>query len=108
MYECRKLGCQTKVPTTQATQGPEFFCRTAGMNEHFRARDDGTLALVPDECSPGCRCLDDGEFFHDAACAGRLAARERTRPEPTHHWDEWWRSFLEHVAWHGVGYGGSY
>jgi len=76
------------------------------MNEHFR-RNDGS-AFVPDECSPGCHCLDDGDFFHDAICAGRLAKRERARPGPVHHWDEWWRAFLEHVSKHGTGYGGSY
>lgn|GEM_PF-1809862 len=107
LYKCKAPGCQTDKPATQADQGPEFFCRTAGMNEHFRARDDGTSALVPSECSPGCRC-DDGDFFHDAACAGRLARRERARPGPVHPWDECWCEFLEHVAEHGVGYGGSY
>ena len=93
---------------SHADRGPEFFCRTAGMNEHFRVRDDGTSALVPAECSDGCWCSDDGDFFHAAECAGRLAKRERARSGAVHPWDEWWCSFLEHVAEHGTGFGGSY
>lgn len=110
LYECRAPGCRAGKASTPGgdwDRGPDFFCRTAGMNEHFRPRDDGTHALLPDACSLECYCLDGG-FFHDAACARRLAERERARIEPAHHWDEWWRRFLDHVAEHGVGYGGSY
>ena len=106
IYECMAPGCRAGI-VSKSDRGPEFFCRTAGMNEHFR-RDDGTSAFVPDECSPGCSCLDDGDFFHDAACAGRLVERERARPGPVQPWDKWWRSFLVHVAEHGCGFGGSY
>jgi hypothetical protein len=105
VYKCKAPGCRAGV-VSHADHGPEFFCRTAGMNEHF-CRDDGTNAFVSDECSPACRYLDD-YFFHDAACAGRLVGRERTRPGLAHPWDEWWRAFLEHVVEHCVGYGGSY
>lgn len=111
LYECRAPGCRAgkiSKPCGDWDKGPEFFCRTAGMNEYFRARADGTHALHSDACSPACSCSDDGDFFHDAECAGRLAARERARPEPANAWDEWWRRFLEHVAEHGGGYGGSY
>lgn len=106
LYECRAPGCKAGR-VSKSDHGPEFFCRTAGMNEHFRRRADGSCALEPTDCSPGCR-FDECNFFHDAACARRHAERERARPEPPHPWDEWWRSFLEHVAEHGTGYDGSY
>lgn len=106
VYTCKAPGCRAGT-VSQADSGPEFFCRTAGMNEHFRIRADGTRALGPDACSPGCHS-DDYDFFHDASCAARLAERERARRDTAHHWDEWWQKFLEHVAAHGAGYGGSY
>lgn len=106
LYECKASDCLVEV--LNCLPGPAFFCRTAGMNEHFRPRSDGTNALVPDDCSPACRCSDDGDFFHDAECARRLVARERARSDVLHQWDEWWRSFLDHVTEHGVGYGGVY
>jgi hypothetical protein len=77
MYECKASGCRA-----DADGGPAFFCRTSGMNEHFRVRNDGTNALVPSECSIGCRCSDDGAFFHDAECArtkGPTCARKVRR-----------------------------